>query len=29
MRKDDLLQIYNHINGKKIESPTNEKKLET
>ena len=29
MRKADLLQIYNHINGKKIESPTNEKKLET
>lgn len=29
MRKDDLLQIYNHLNGKNIESPTNEKKLET
>ena len=29
MRKDDLLQIYNHINGKKIESPVNDKKLET
>lgn len=29
MWKDDLLQIYNHINGKKIESPVNDKKLES
>lgn len=29
MWKDDLLQIYYHLNGKKIESPVNDKKLES